>query len=115
MKLKNIKQIRRVAEATYPFKKKFTKICTGLKSHVNKKLTHGHVEHHGDIWLGPRELYAEPPVLPRHAVLQRALVEEVGGELAQLGMHPVQMEFLDISLTKDSSFIYSPFYGLILK
>ncbi len=69
---------------------------------VNKKLTHGHVEHHGDIWLGPGELYAEPPVLPRHPVLQRPLVEEVGGELAQLGMHPVQMEFLDNSLTTDS-------------
>jgi hypothetical protein len=82
--------------------KKFTKPITDLNSHVNKKLTHGHVEHHGYIWLGPGELYAEPPVLPRHAVLQRPLVEEVGGELAQLGMHPVQMEFLDISLTKDS-------------
>jgi hypothetical protein len=86
--------------------KEFTKPITDLKSHVNKKkLTHGDVEHHGDIWLGPGELYAEPPVLPRHAVLKRTLVEEVGGELAQLRMHPVQMEFFDISLTKGSSLL----------
>ena len=47
------------------------------------------IEHHGYVWLWPGKLHIQPPVLARHPVLQRALVEEVGGELAELRMHAV--------------------------
>ena len=52
-------------------------------------LAAGYVEHHWLVHLGPGKVNWQLPVFSIDPVLQRALIEEVGGELGEGGMHPV--------------------------